>query len=82
LVVCARVTDEFLTYTATRGNDLTRPARDFPGLRAGDHWCLCADRWAEAQAAGVAPPVLLPATEHAALGKIPRATLESHADAP
>ena len=79
-VVCASVTDEFLRYTASRGNDLTTPAREFPGLHAGDHWCLCADRWAEAQAAGVAPPVVLSATERAALRKIPRAVLESHAE--
>ena len=79
-VVCARVTDDFLRFTTARGNDLTTPARGFPGLHAGDAWCLCADRWAEAKAAGVAPPVVLPATERAALRKIPRADLESHAE--
>ncbi|MGH8927998.1 MAG: DUF2237 family protein, partial [Acidimicrobiia bacterium] len=43
--VCARVTEEFLTFSAERGNDLTRPDAGFPGLQPGDRWCLCATRW-------------------------------------
>jgi uncharacterized protein (DUF2237 family) len=78
-VVCARVTDEFLGFSKGRGNDLVTPRGEFPGLRAGDRWCLCAARWAEAEAAGVAPPVALDATEAAATRTIPRAMLESHA---
>ena len=55
-VVCARVTDEFLSYSKSRGNDLitARPEFNFPGLTDGDFWCLCAQRWYEAVAAGVA----------------------------
>jgi hypothetical protein len=62
-VVCAAVTDAFLQYSLERGNDLItpRPEWDFPGLKAGDRWCLCASRWKEAHEAGVAPPVLLDA---------------------
>jgi hypothetical protein len=62
--VCAVVTEEFLRFTRSRGNDLStpRPEFGFPGLRPGDRWCLCASRWAEAHAAGVAPPVVLAAT--------------------
>lgn len=62
--VCAVVTDEFLQYSLSRGNDLItpRPEYQFPGLKAGDSWCLCAMRWAEAQAAGCAPYVNLAAT--------------------
>jgi uncharacterized protein len=62
-VVCAVVTDAFLQYSLERGNDLItpRPEWDFPGLKPGDRWCLCASRWKEAHAAGVAPPVLLDA---------------------
>ncbi len=78
-VVCARVTDAFLRFTSARGNDLSSPARGFPGLRAGDRWCLCAARWQEAEAAGVAPPVVLEATEAAALRTLSRESLEEHA---
>jgi uncharacterized protein (DUF2237 family) len=62
-VVCAQVTDEFLVFSRSRGNDLItpQPAYDFPGLRAGDRWCLCALRWREAEEARVAPPVYLKA---------------------
>ena len=80
-VVCAVVTDDFLEFSASRGNDLStpHPAFDFPGLKAGDRWCLCADRWAEANAAGVAPRVALTATAEAALEIIDMADLKAHA---
>lgn len=80
-VVCAVVTQEFLDYTAARGNDLStpRPAFDFPGLEAGDRWCLCAARWGEALAAGVAPRVALTATDAAALEILDLADLKAHA---
>ena len=63
-VICARMTEEFLTFTKSRGNDLStpNPRYRFPGLRPGDQWCLCALRWKEALNAGVAPPVLLEST--------------------
>ena len=63
-VVCAVMTDAFLVFSASRGNDLStpRPEWRFPGLRAGDQWCLCANRWREAYAAGVAPAVVLEST--------------------
>lgn len=68
-VVAAVVTDEFLQYSKARGNDLITPypAYGFPGLKAGDKWCLCAARWKEAYDAGVAPPVVLEATHEKAL---------------
>ena len=66
-VVCARVTDDFLTYSRSQGNDLVTARGGFPGLRAGDGWCLCARRWREAFDAGVAPPVVLEASHEAAL---------------
>lgn len=78
-VVCAKVTEEFLRFSVARGNDLVTPSRGFPGLRPGDRWCLCAARWAEAEAAGVAPPVVLEATDSAALRTIARRTLDVHA---
>jgi uncharacterized protein (DUF2237 family) len=76
-VVCARVTDAFLRFTASRGNDLVTPRGDFAGLRDGDHWCLCAGRWEEARREGVAPPVVLEATHRAALRTIARDALHA-----
>lgn len=63
-VACATVTKEFLEFTKSRGNDLMtpRPEWNFPGLKPGDKWCLCALRWIEAKKAGVAPPLDLEAT--------------------
>jgi hypothetical protein len=79
--VCAQVTAEFLAFSRARGNDLStpRPAYGFPGLRPGDRWCLCADRWQEALEAGVAPPVVLAGTHEAALEIVRREDLLRHA---
>ncbi len=68
-VICAVMTDEFLAYSKEQGNDLItpRPDYDFPGLSAGDQWCLCAGRWKEALEAGCAPDVVLEATHESAL---------------
>ena len=67
--VCAVMTDEFLAFSKSRGNDLStpRPEFGFPGLKEGDRWCLCAPRWQEALEAGQAPRVVLRATEQGAL---------------
>ena len=67
--VCVRVTDEFLAFSKSRGNDLStpRPEFSFPGLKSGDQWCLVAVRWQEAFEAGFAPEVVLEATNVAAL---------------
>ncbi len=63
-IICAAMTEEFLNFSYLRGNDLKTPYPDggFPGLKPGDKWCLCAARWLEAYDAGVAPPVVLEAT--------------------
>ncbi|MEO0615629.1 MAG: DUF2237 domain-containing protein [Pseudomonadota bacterium] len=83
-VVCAVVTDAFLEFSRSRGNDLVTPMPqfDFPGLSAGDRWCLCAGRWLEAYQAGCAPPVDLEATEKSALEMVPLKALQAHAIAP
>jgi uncharacterized protein (DUF2237 family) len=67
--VCVVVTDEFLQFSSERGNDLSTPMPDFgfPGLKAGDRWCLCAPRWQEAFEASKAPRVVLRATHKGAL---------------
>ncbi len=79
--VCVIVTDEFLEFSKSRGNDLSTPneAWGFPGLTDGDKWCMCALRWVEAERAGVAPPVVLDACHERCLGVISLETLQSHA---
>lgn len=79
--VCAVVTADFLAFSASRGNDLSTPRREFgfPGLRPDDRWCLCAARWREAWEAGCAPRVHLQATHRRALAVIDLATLKAHA---
>jgi uncharacterized protein len=80
-VVCAEVTDRFLRFACSRGNDLITPAVEFgfPGLKAGDRWCVCAATWREAFEAGVAPPVVLAATHEETLAVIPLDALKQHA---
>lgn len=78
--VCSIVTQEFLEFTLSQGNDLISPSRnmDFPGLVLGDRWCLCALRWEEARKANVAPPVILEATHKEALRYIQLKDLKAH----
>lgn len=79
--VCCEVTEAFLSYSRAQGNDLSTPAPayGFPGLKPGDHWCVCAPRWLEAYEDGMAPPVRLAATEQSALEVIPLDLLQRHA---
>ena len=79
--VCAVMTEEFLAFSKERGNDLSTPNPDyqFPGLKPGDRWCLCAPRWQEAFDAGQAPRVVLRATHEAALDYCDLADLKRHA---
>ena len=67
--ICVIVTKEFLEFSKRNGNDLITPQPKylFPGLKAGDKWCLCASRWQEALEAGCAPKVELEATDEKAL---------------
>jgi uncharacterized protein len=80
-VICAQVSQEFLEFSLSKGNDLisARPEWRFPGLKAGDKWCLCALRWREAWEAGVAPKVDLHATHIKALEYVPMEVLEMYA---
>ena len=79
-VICAIMTDEFLEFTKSRGNNLSSPVPEFnfPGLKTGDGWCLCALRWKEAFEAGVAPAVKLESTHEKALQYISLADLKTH----
>lgn len=83
--VCAVITEDFLEFTASRGNDLAtpRPEFGFDGLKPGDRWCLCAARWQEAFEAGCAPNVALRATHARTLDIVRLDALTAHAvDAP
>ena len=79
--VCVQVTREFLEFSRFRGNDLStpRPEFEFPGLKPGDRWCLCAERWREAHAAGMAPRVFLRSTHQRALEIVPLAVMREFA---
>ena len=79
--VCVVMTDEFLRFSKAHGNDLSTPLPEFgfPGLKAGDRWCLCAPRWQEAFEAGQAPRVVLRATHEGALDYCSLADLKAHA---
>jgi uncharacterized protein len=71
-VICAVMTEEFLRFSASKGNDLSTPIPEygFPGLQPGDHWCLCVQRWVEALSEGMAPLVVLESTSYHALDTI------------
>jgi uncharacterized protein (DUF2237 family) len=79
--VCVVVTDDFLQFSKLRGNDLSTPLPNFgfPGLKAGDRWCLCAPRWKEAFDANQAPRVVLRATHEGALEFCSLADLKRYA---
>jgi hypothetical protein len=83
-VICARMTQAFLDFSLSRGNDLVTPraALRFRGLKPGDRWCLCALRWREAWEAGAAPPVVLEATHRRALAFVTLAQLQGAAWTP
>lgn len=79
-LVCARVTQDFLAFSLEQGNDLVtpRPEHRFEGLKPGDRWCLCVNRWREALEAGVAPTVVLESTHVNALQFVTLETFEKH----
>jgi len=79
--VCAMMTAEFLEFSRSRGNDLLTPHPEwnFPGLKPGDRWCLCASRWLEADEAGCAPGVVLAATHERTLDVVPIERLRARA---
>jgi len=78
--VCAVMTEEFLSFSKTRGNDLStpRPEFGFAGLTAGDQWCLCAARFLQAHDEGCAPQVRLEATHERALDIVSLEILRRH----
>ena len=83
-LVCIIATDTFLEFSASVGNDLSTPipAYGFPGLKEGDRWCLCVQRWKQALQAGTAPQVVLEATHISALEFVDLEDLQKYAIAP
>ena len=79
-LVCAIVTNEFLQFSLQKGNDLTtpRPEYQFPGLVAGDQWCLCINRWVEAFNAQCAPSIKLESTHIKVLETVPLKILKEY----
>jgi uncharacterized protein len=79
-LVCAQVTAEFLTFSKSKGNDLSTPIPmfNFDGLKPGDKWCLCVARWHEALQAGFAPPIILASTHEKTLDFIALEVLQEH----
>ena len=79
--VCCLMSEQFLAYSKAQGNDLSTPmpAYRFPGLKPGDHWCVCATRWLQAYDDGVAPLVQLEACEASTLEIIPLDLLQRFA---
>jgi uncharacterized protein len=80
-VVCAQMTEAFLAFSKETGNDLSTPVPEhgFPGLKAGDRWCICVARWREAFEAGAAPQVVLSSTHEEALAVVSLTALKRHA---
>lgn len=80
-LVCVKMTADFLAFSRERGNDLStpRPEMRFKGLVPGDRWCLHVLRWVEAYDAGMAPRVVLEATNAAALRYVSLEALREHA---
>lgn len=79
--VCIQATAEFLEYSKKIGNDLSTPVPQymFPGLKAGDLWCLCAQRWVQAYQAGMAPKLFLQSTHEKTLSYVPLEILRNYA---
>lgn len=80
-IICTQVTAEFLAFSKSQGNDLSTPVPefDFPGLKPGDCWCVCASRWKDALDAGVASPVVLAATHALAVEYVSLSELKQYA---
>ncbi len=80
-VVCIEANADFLAFSASMGNDLSTPMPEFgfPGLKPGDRWCLCGQRWKQALEADMAPRLVLGATHMAMTEIVPIETLKKYA---
>ena len=80
-MICAKMSEDFLNFSFSRGNDLLtpKPEFNFPGLKSGDRWCLCTSRWLESIKLNVAPKIILSATNKEVLKKISIEILKDYA---
>ena len=78
--ICCVMNTNFLNYSKSQGNDLITPIPEysFPGLKPGDHWCICLERWKQALNDGLAPQVVLEATNKVVLESISLEILKKH----
>ena len=79
--VCVSMTEDFLEFSKSKGNDLStpRPEFNFPGLKEGDSWCLCAERWVEAYEVSMAPKLYIKRTNLRTLDIVPLEILKKFA---
>ncbi|RAP36101.1 DUF2237 domain-containing protein [Candidatus Marinamargulisbacteria bacterium SCGC AAA071-K20] len=79
--ICIVISDDFLKFSKSSGNDLSTPVPgyQFPGLKEGDKWCLCATRWKDAYDAGVAPKIVISATHESVLEIVDVSILKRYA---
>ena len=79
--VCILATEEFLEYSKRVGNDLSTPMLQysFPGVKAGDKWCLAVGNFMRAMQQGKAPKIFLKSTHIAILEDIDLETLKGFA---
>lgn len=79
-IICIEATEEFLNFSVAVGNDLStpNPMYQFPGLKPGDRWCLCALRWKEAYENGMAPKVVLESTHMSMLEFMDLEVMQEH----
>ena len=70
--ICCVMDDNFLKYSKSQGNDLITPMPqyNFPGLKKGDHWCICLSRWKQSLEDGLAPLVKLESTNIIVLNSV------------
>ena len=78
--ICCVMNDNFLNYSKSQGNDLSTPMPEysFPGLKEGDHWCICLERWKQALLDGLAPMVILESTNIVVLETVPLEILKNY----
>lgn len=79
--VCIVATEEFLEFSKLAGNDISTPVPqyNFAGVKPGDKWCLCAERFKEAHENNAAPKVVLEATNEETLKVVDIDVLVKHA---
>jgi len=79
--ICVSMTEDFLEFSKSKGNDLStpRPEFNFPGLKEGDNWCLCAERWVEAYEVSMAPKLYIKKTNLRTLDIVPLNILKKFA---